>query len=106
MPPAVGSKKHKTTKGDRKRPARHSDAAAKATKTGGIAYEPISVTVPRRIVHEAKSRHPRGEFSEFVARAMARELVREAQEAYLEQAEKVTPSNDAVYREFLSLLSA
>ncbi len=100
-----GAKKRKTAKGPHKRPARHS-YATKATKAGGIAYEPISVTVPRRIVHEAKSRHPRGEFSEFVARAMARELVREAQEAYLEQAENVTPSNDDVYREFLSLLSA
>ncbi len=99
-------KKEGTPKASQRQARVVSEKAAKAVKDPSIAYDAISATVPRRIVHEAKSRHPRGEFSEFVARAMARELVREAQEAYLEQAEKDARPNDAVYREFLNLLSA
>lgn len=64
----------------------------------------ISATVPRAVVAEVRARYAKRNFSEFVARALAHELVREAQDAYLTASEDERPLDEELYHTFRSLL--
>jgi hypothetical protein len=85
-----------------------SKASAKKTRSATVRAEAdfvaISATVPREVVAEARSRYAKRNFSEFVARAMARELVREGQTAYVAAAELERPMDEALYETFSKLL--
>jgi hypothetical protein len=55
-------------------------------------------------MNELQSRHKR-DISEFVSRAIARELVQEARDEYIAAAEKEHPTDEAMYETFLRLIT-
>ncbi len=80
---------------------------AKATDPAApeVVYVPVSATVPQAIAQEARARFGKRNLSKFIARAMARELVREARDEYLAKAGD-SPIDQGVYREFMALLES
>ncbi len=86
----------------RRKPALKKKSAAKASRD----FEAISATVPVAIAREARARHTKRDFSAFVARALERELVREAQDAYLAGAEQNRAIDMKAYEEFTELLNS
>jgi hypothetical protein len=69
-------------------------------------YKVVSATVPRSIVDEARLCFSKRDFSKFVSRAMARELVRIAREEYVEEAEKIRPVDDADLARMIAILTS
>jgi hypothetical protein len=76
----------------------------RSTARAEADFVAISATVPRAVAAEARARYAKRNFSDFVARAMARELVREGQTAYIAAAELERPIDEALYETFSRLL--